>query len=332
MTQPIPTCEADRPAVNGKVPDDLLRVSDLDPQTLVGLLDLAEGMKREPLGWERDLRGGAIGCIFEKPSTRTRVSLATAAQRLGMAAIVLNREDLQFGHGETAGDTARVLSSYLDAITVRTFDHATVEQMADAATVPVINALSNTHHPCQSLADLLALREHFGTLAGMTAAFIGDGTSNTCNSFLAACAASGMHLVVATPPGYETEEDILGEARELMAQTGGSVMLTAEPIEAVGAAQAVYAEVWVPMDRHHERAERTEQLAAYRVDDALLSHAPRDAVAMHCLPAVRGQEIASEVLDGPRSLVWRQAANRLPTAQAVLHTLINTARRRRRTT
>lgn len=332
MTQPIPACEADRPAVTGKVPDDLLRVSDLDPQTLVGLLDLAEGMKREPLGWERDLRGGAIGCIFEKPSTRTRVSLVMAAQRLGMAAIVLNREDLQFGHGETAADTARVLSSYLDAITVRTFDHATVEQMAEASTVPVVNALSDTHHPCQSLADLLALREHFGTLAGMTAAFVGDGTSNTCNSFLAACAASGMHLVVATAPGYETEEHILGEARELMTQTGGSVTLTTEPIEAVGTAQAVYAEVWVPMDRHHERTERTAQLAAYRVDDALLSHAPRDAVAMHCLPAVRGQEIASEVLDGPRSLVWRQAANRLPTAQAVLHTLICTARRRRRTT
>lgn len=314
--------------MTGKVPDHLLRVSDLDPQTLAGLLDLAEGMKREPLGWERDLRGGAIGCVFEKPSTRTRVSLATAAHRLGMAAIVLNRGELQLGHGETAADTARVLSSYLDAITVRTFDHATVEEMADAASVPVVNALSDAHHPCQSLADLLALREHFGALAGMTAAFVGDGTSNTCNSFLAACAASGMHLTIATPPGYETDEDLLGEARELMARSGGSVSLTTEPTEAVGAAQAVYSEVWVPMDRHHEHAERVERLAAYRVDAALLAHAPREAVVMHCLPAVRGQEISSEVLDGPRSLAWRQAANRLPTAQAVLHTLISAARRR----
>lgn len=328
MTQPIPASEAGRPAVTGEVPDDLLRVSDLAPQTLVELLDLAEGMKEDPLGWERDLRGGAIGCVFEKPSTRTRVSLAAAAHRLGMAAIVLNREELQLGHGESVGDTARVLSSYLDAITVRTFDHATVEQLADAATVPVVNALSNTHHPCQSLADLLALREHFGTLAGMTAAFVGDGTSNTCNSFLAACAASGMHLTIATPPGYETDQEILSEARGLMAQTGGSVSLTTEPLEAVGAALAVYAEVWVPMDKGHEREERTERLAAYRVDDALLAHAPREAMAMHCLPATRGQEITSEVLDGPRSLVWRQAENRLPTAQAVLHTLITTARRR----
>ncbi|MEU2718210.1 ornithine carbamoyltransferase [Streptomyces sp. NPDC007205] len=314
--------------MTGEVPDDLLRVSDLVPQTLAELLDLAEGMKQEPLGWERDLRGGTIGCVFEKPSTRTRVSLATAAHRLGMAAIVLNHQELQLGHGETVTDTARVLSSYLDAITVRTFDHAKLQQMADAATVPVINALSDTHHPCQSLADLLALREHFGTLAGMTAAFIGDGTSNTCNSFLAACAASGMHLTIATPPGYETDQDILSEARALMTQTGGAVSLTTEPIEAVGAAQAVYAEVWVPMDRPHEREARTQHLAAYRVDDALLAHAPREAVAMHCLPAVRGQEITSEVLDGPRSLVWRQAENRLPTAQAVLHTLITTARRR----
>ncbi|MFK0296357.1 ornithine carbamoyltransferase [Streptomyces sp. NPDC090442] len=312
----------------GKVPDDLLRVSDVDPQTLTELLDLAEGMKQEPLGWERDLRGGAIGCVFEKPSTRTRASLATAAHRLGMTALVLNREDLQLGHGETAGDTARVLSSYLDAITVRTFDHATVEEFADAATVPVVNALSNTHHPCQSLADLLALREHFGALAGLTVAFVGDGTSNTCNSFLAACAASGMHFVIAAPRGYETDEDILGEARELMVQSGGSVSLTTDPVEAVSAAQAVYAEVWVPMDRHDERARRAKDLAAYRVDDALLSHAPREAMAMHCLPAVRGQEISSEVLDGPRSLVWQQAANRLPTAQALLHTLITTDRRR----
>lgn len=327
MTQSIPVSEADRPTVTGEVPDDVLRVSDLEPQTLAELLDLAGGMKREPLGWAHELRGGVIGCVFEKPSTRTRVSLATAAHHLGMTALVLNSEDMQYGHGETASDTARVLSSFLDAITVRTFDHATVEQMADVATVPVVNALSNTHHPLQSLADLLALREHFGTLAGLTAAFVGDGASNTCNSFLAACAASGMHLVIAAPPGYETDEDILGEARELMARTGGSVSLTTEPVEAVRAAQAVYAEVWVSMDKHHERDERTTALAAYRVDDALLAHAPREAVAMHCLPAVRGQEITSEVLDGPRSLVWRQAANRLPTAQALLHTLITTARR-----
>ncbi|MEU9117208.1 ornithine carbamoyltransferase [Streptomyces sp. NPDC048483] len=314
--------------MHGKVPDDLLRVSDLDPGTLAGLLELAGAMKQEPLGWERSLHGATIGCLFEKPSTRTRVSLATAAHRLGMSAIVLNRDEMQLGHGETIADTTRVLSSYLDAITVRTFAHSTVEQMAEAATVPVINALSNSHHPCQSLADLLALREHFGTLAGMRAAFIGDGRSNTCNSFLAACAASGMHLTIAAPRGYETDADILGEAQELMAQTGGSVSLTTEPIEAVRAAQAVYAEVWVPMDKRDEHAVRATLLADYRVDGALLAHAPREAVAMHCLPAHRGQEITSEVLDGPRSLVWRQAANRLPTAQAVLHTLITTARRR----
>ncbi|MFE4594643.1 ornithine carbamoyltransferase [Streptomyces laurentii] len=328
MTRLIPASVPDRPGGNGDVPDHLLRVSDLEPGTLVALLDLAAAMKQEPLGWERSLHGAAIGCVFEKPSTRTRVSLATAAHRLGMRALVLNRDELQLGHGETLSDTTRVLSSFLDALTMRTFAHENVEEMADVATVPVINALSDTHHPCQSLADLLALREHFGTLAGLRAAFIGDGTSNTCNSFLEACAASGMHLVIATPPEYETDGDLLRDARELMARTGGSVTLTTEPVDAVAGAQAVYAEVWVSMDKHHERAERTARLARYRVDDELLDHAAEDAVALHCLPAVRGQEITSDVLDGPRSLVWNQAANRLPTAQAVLHSLITASRRR----
>ncbi|GAA2656783.1 ornithine carbamoyltransferase [Streptomyces lunalinharesii] len=328
MPHPMSAPEDGRPTITGKVPDHLLRVSDLAPATLAELLDLAAAMKREPLGWQRELRGGAIGCLFEKPSTRTRVSLATAAHRLGMTAVVLNRDEMQLGHGETVADTARVLSSYLDAVTVRTFDHATVERLAEAATIPVVNALSNPHHPCQSLADLLALREHFGTLAGLTAAFLGDGTSNTCNSFLAACAATGMHLTIASPADYPTDPDLLGEARELMAQTGGSVTLTTEPHDAVRTAQAVYAEVWVPMDKPHERAERAARLAPYRVDEALLARAPREAVALHCLPAVRGEEITSEVLDGPRSLVWNQAANRLPTAQALLHTLITTNRQR----
>ncbi|MDI3424006.1 ornithine carbamoyltransferase [Streptomyces luteolus] len=316
------------PVPEDKIPDHLLRVSDLDPGIVPELLDLAESMRREPLGWADSLRGAAIGCIFEKPSTRTRVSLATAAHRLGMTAIVLNHDDLQLGHGETVGDTARVLSSYLDALTVRTFEHTLVEQTAEDSAVPVINALSNTHHPLQSLADLLTLREHFGALAGMRAAFIGDGRSNTCNSFLSACAATGMHLVIASPPGYETDAALLNEARETMAQTGGSLSLTTEPEEAVRTAQAVYAEVWVAMDQLHEAHVRTPHLSRYRVDDQLLAHAPTDVVALHCLPAKRGQEITSDVLDGPRCLAWRQAANRLPTAQAVLHTLITTARHR----
>ncbi|MBW5486365.1 ornithine carbamoyltransferase [Streptomyces bambusae] len=327
MPPPVSTRGAARTAVPGKVPDDLLKVGDLDPAVLAAVLDLAAEMKAEPLGRQDDLRGASIGCIFEKPSTRTQVSLAVAAHRLGMQALVLHKDSMQLGHGETVADTGRVLSSYVDAITVRTFEHATVEQLADAATVPVVNALSNTHHPCQSLADLLALREHFGALAGLRTAFVGDGTSNTCHSFLSACAASGMHLTIASPAGYEPTEDVLGDAREAMARTGGSVSLVPEPAEAVRGAQAVYAEVWVPMDKPGEKDLRARDLTRYRVDDALLDRAGPDAVAMHCLPAVRGQEITSEVLDGPRSLVWRQAANRLPTAQAVLHTLITAGRR-----
>lgn len=303
-------------------PSHLLRVSDFDPASLAAVLDLAAQMKEEPSGWLNSLRGAAVGCIFEKPSTRTRVSLAVAAQRLGMTTVMLTREEMQLGHGESWPDTARVLSSYLDAIALRTFAHSTVEQMAAIATVPVVNTLSNDHHPCQSLADLLALAEHFGTLAGLRAAFIGDGQSNTCNSFLEACAGAGIHLTIASPPGYDVDPEILAAARRTMEQTGGSVTLTPEPHAAVRAAHAVYAEVWVPMDKPHERAQRARAFASYRVDSGLLGHAGPEAVVLHCLPAVRGEEITSDVLDGPQSLVWRQAANRLPTAQAVLHTLL----------
>ncbi len=330
MTSRTHPSAADRDAHRepaGAVPRSLLRVSDLDSAVLSGILELAGRMKREPLGWRHSLSGAALGCIFEKPSTRTRVSLATAAHRLGMTAIALSKEEMQLGHGESWADTARVVSSYLDAITLRTFEHATVERLAEAATVPVINALSNSHHPCQSLADLLTLTEHFGSLAGLSAAFIGDGQSNTCNSFLEACAISGMHLVIASPPGHDVDPGVLDAARITMARTGGSVQLTNEPAEAAGSAQVVYAEVWVPMDKRHESAERAVRFAGYRVDGDLLSRAHPDTVVLHCLPAVRGEEITSEVLDGPSSLVWNQAANRLPTAQAVLYTLITEGQR-----
>ncbi|SHG96313.1 ornithine carbamoyltransferase [Streptoalloteichus hindustanus] len=325
MTTPTPANAAARPVVPGPVPRNLLRVGDLAPDTLAGLLDLAAAMKREPLGWTSALPGAELGCLFEKPSTRTRVSLVAAAHRLGMRAIVLNREETQLDRGETAVDTARVLSCYLDVLAVRTFAHAVVEEMAGAATVPVVNALTNTHHPCQALADLLTLREHFGELAGMTVAFVGDGRGNTCHSFLGACAATGMNLTIASPREYDTDQALLAEARELMAHTGGSVSLTTEPAQAVRGAHAVYTDAWVPMDKHHEQTERVARFAGFRVDDDLLAQARQDTVVLHCLPAVRGLEITSEVLDGNRSLVWRQAANRLPTAQAVLHTLVTTA-------
>ncbi|MGI5466245.1 ornithine carbamoyltransferase [Streptomyces sp. CA-132043] len=303
-------------------PKHLLRVNDLTFEVLAGLLALARKMKQEPREWSQSLQGAVLGCVFEKPSTRTRVSLATAAHRLGMTAIVLNRQEMQLGHGESLEDTTRVLSSYLDAISVRTFEHSIVERVAAVSGIPVINALTNTHHPCQSLADLLTLQEHFGSLSGLRATYLGDGKSNTCNSFLEACAATGMHVTLASPLGYETDEEVLADARRVMADTGGSVTLSSDPPSAVREAQAVYAEIWAPMDKKEEHAQRAEDLAAYRVDGALLSHAAPDTMVLHCLPAVRGEEITSEVLDGPQSLVWRQAANRLPTTQALLHTLV----------
>lgn len=305
------------------MPRNLLRLSDLSSDDIRGLLKLAIEMKAHPREWTASLRGTTLGCIFGKPSTRTRVSLAVAANRLGMLPVSLAEDELQISRGETWNDTGRVLSSYLDALTIRTYQHATIEELARASTVPVINALSNTHHPCQALADLLALTEHFGTLDGVTVAFIGDASSNILKSLLEACALSGINLVVASPPGHVIDRVVLTEAKLLMARHGGSVKTVTDPSDAVTNAQAVYAEVWVPMDRVHEHSERQEKFSGYRVDETLMSKAPSEAVAMHCLPAHRGQEISSEVLDGPRSLAWRQAANRLPTAQAVLYALVN---------
>lgn len=317
--------EDDRPAARGNHrPGGLLRVSDLAPEALGALLGMAAQMKADPAAWRDSRRGAAMGCVFEKPSTRTRVSLAVAAQRLGMTAVPLNPREMQLGHGETWGDTARVLSSYLDVITLRTFEHRTVQELADTATVPVVNALSNDHHPLQSLADLLALTEHFGRTRGLRIAFVGDARSNTCTSFLEACAATGMHLTVASPPGYDVIPEVLAGAKRTMEDTGGSVAFVPEPHDAVRGADAVYAEIWAPMDRADEEAERRVRFADYRVDSALLDLAGPDAVALHCLPAHRDAEITSDVMDGPRSLIWRQAANRLPTAQALLHTLLDT--------
>ncbi|MEU0939660.1 MULTISPECIES: ornithine carbamoyltransferase [unclassified Embleya] len=328
MTNVHTSTSPSEPAGRDATPKDLLRVADLEPTALVDILELARRMKQDPLGWQDTLRGGAVGCVFEKPSTRTRVSLAVAAHRLGMTAVLLSREEMQLGHGESVADTARVLSSYLDAVTVRTHGHDVVEELADHASIPVVNALSNTHHPCQSLADLLALTEHFGSLRGLTAAFVGDARGNTCNSFTEACAATGMHLNIAHPPGYDPDPDVLARARATMRTTGGSVNVVIEPAEAVRGARAVYAEVWVPMDRKNESALRARVFASYRVDRELLAHADAEATVLHCLPAVRGEEITSDVLDGPRCLAWRQAANRLPTSQAVLHTLVTGSRAR----
>jgi ornithine carbamoyltransferase len=302
-------------------PSDLLRIADLTATQLNALLDVSDEMKNGPTWWTHARNGAAIACLFDKPSTRTRVSFEVAAHRLGMLPIMLRPDELQLGRGEPLADTARVLSSYTAAIVVRTFAQATLEELAAAARVPVVNALTDDHHPCQALADLLTLRRHFGYLEGIRLAYVGDG-NNVAHSLMEAGALVGMHVAIATPRGYEPDHDVTMGALALAAEHGGSIQFGHDPHAAVNDADVVYTDTWVSMGEDAERGRRMTDLRAYQVNDALMRAAAPGAVFMHCLPAHRGLEVTAEVIDGPSSIVWEQAANRLPTEQATLHTLI----------
>jgi len=306
------------------------RVADLTPPVLVDLLDLAETMRHEPTRWETALHGETIACIFEKPSTRTRVSFAAAAARLGATPLALSAQELQLGRGETIADTARSLSGYVAAIVIRTFSHETVEELARWATVPVINALSDRHHPCQALADLLTIRELCGGPAGRRLAFVGDGGDNVAHSLLEAGALSGLDITIACPPAYAPNPAVLDEALALAAETGAALHVVHDPRAAVTGADAVYADVWASMGEETEANARRAALSSYQVTDELMALAKPQAIFLHCLPAKRGEEVASSVLDGPQSVVWRQSANRLPTEQALLLTLTRGAELERR--
>ena len=298
-----------------------LRVSDLDEHELGALLDVAAAMRAEPQGWRLTLDGQTLACYFTKPSTRTRVSFEAAAWRLGMLPVMLRPDELQLGRGEPLEDTARVLSRYAAALVVRTFAQADLDALAATASVPVINALTDEHHPCQALADLLTLRDRFGTLEGLRIAYLGDG-NNVAHSLIEAASLAGMHTVIATPRGFEPDATITARATFTARTRGGSVHVTDDPAVAARGAHAVYTDVWVSMGQDSERDERLAALSPYRVDGALMALADLEAVFLHCLPAHRGEEVAAEVIDGAVSAVWDQAANRLPTEQAVLYALI----------
>jgi ornithine carbamoyltransferase len=296
----------------------LTRISDLRADTLTELLDLAETMQDEPAHCEHALRGRAIACIFEKPSTRTRVSFAAAAARLGATPIVLTPQELQLGRGESIADTARSLSGYVDAIVIRTFAQETVEELAHWASVPVVNALSDIHHPCQALADLLTIRETFGDLAGRRLAFVGDGGDNVAHSLLEAGALAELDVTIACPAEYAPDPRILQLARARADETGTELQVVHDPAIAVAGAHAVYADVWASMGEESEREARKQALGSYRVTEELMGLAQPGAIFLHCLPAKRGEEVDATVIDGLQSAVWRQSANRLPTEQALL--------------
>jgi ornithine carbamoyltransferase len=299
-----------------------LRLSDVGPDGLRALLELTRRIKRNPDVVRDRLAGGKLGMIFYKPSTRTRVSFEAAAWALGMLPIVLRPDELQLGRGETVGDTARTLSLYLDAIVIRTFAQETVEELAAAASVPVINALTDEHHPCQALADVVTIEEEFGTLAGLQVAFIGDG-DNVCTSLIQAAALAGFELRVATPLGFEPPADVLESAQRQAQLSGGRIVVMHDPLEAVFGAEVVYADVWTSMGHESERDARRVAFAGYTVDAELMRHAAAAAIFMHCLPAHRGEEVTDEVIDGPASRVWAQAANRMHTETALLYLLLS---------
>lgn len=309
-------------------PSDLLRIADLDPEQLGYLLDLAALMKAGRRDWQHGidwcdaLRGETLAMVFEKPSTRTRVSVAAAASHLGMAPLALRPDELQIGRGEPIGDTARALSGFVSAIVIRTFAQAELEEFARYADVPIVNALSDAHHPCQSLADLLTIRERFGPLHGRRLTFVGDGNNNVAHSLLEAGALAGMHVTVGCPNGYEPRPEIVTGAQRVAEQTGARIAIDHDPCAAVHGADVVYTDVWVSMGEEEEQQQRRSDLSGYQVNATLMAVASPEAIFLHCLPAHRGEEVTAEVIDGPNSAVWQQAANRMPTEQALLYALI----------
>jgi ornithine carbamoyltransferase len=303
--------------VKGK---DFLALDGLSPADLNLLLNLSERLKKRRaagLG-SKALKGKTVALIFEKPSTRTRVSFQVAISELGGSAISLTSNELQLGRGETIEDTARVLSRYVHAIMARVNRHSDLERLAKGSNVPVINGLSELHHPVQILADLLALREHKGKLKGLKVAWVGDG-DNVCNSWLQGAALAGIEFTAATPSGYGPSNEVLNSANEIAKSTGAKLRLVEDPEEAVRNADCVMTDTFVSMGLDQEKEARLRAfLPRYQVNGTLMSIANKDAVFEHCLPAHRGEEVAADVIDGPNSIVFDEAENRLHTEKALL--------------
>ena len=298
---------------------------DYSPDEIRALIEMGLEFKRRYYAGERVipvLKGHSIAMIFEKPSTRTRVSFEVAAWQLGAKAMYLGWRELQLGRGETIADTARVLSRYVDGIVARVYEHEKVEELARYSRVPVINGLSDLSHPVQALGDYMTILEVKGRLKGVKLAFVGDGSDNVLHSLLIAGAKLGVDIVVATPKELRPREDILKAALDAAAESGSEIRITEDPYTAVSGADVVYTDVWVSMGQESMREEKTRLLRPYQVNRRLMEAAGGKALFMHCLPAHRGEEVTDEVIDGPWSIVWDQAENRLHIQKAVLAALI----------
>jgi ornithine carbamoyltransferase len=297
-----------------------LSLADLSYEELIDILDIASDLKEKRARGKTStgLKNKSLAMIFEKSSTRTRVSFEVAMTELGGHAIYLNYRDIQLGRGESVADTARVMSRYIHAIMARVYKHETLTGLSKYSTVPVINGLSDLEHPCQILADLLTIREYKGKLKNLNFSWIGDG-NNVCNSAILACALTGMKITVACPEGYEPNSEILNKARDI----GGTVNVIRDPLKAAKNADILYTDVWVSMGEEEEYEQRLRDFKPYQINSKLLEQAKHDVMVLHCLPAHRGEEITAEVVDGPNSAVFDQAENRLHAQKALLLKLLS---------
>ncbi|MDU1845439.1 MAG: ornithine carbamoyltransferase [Niallia nealsonii] len=298
---------------------DLLTLADYSKETILELINKAKTMKEAHLKGDiiTPLKGKTLGMIFEKSSTRTRVSFEAGMLQLGGHALYLNSRDLQIGRGETISDTAKVLSQYVDAIMIRTFSHNIVEELAEHATIPIINGLTDLYHPCQALADLLTLFEVKGTLQGLKLAYIGDG-NNVAHSLLIACSKVGIDISIATPKNYEVDAKVAELASAFAKASGSKIILTNNPVEAVQQADAIYSDVWTSMGQEEENEQRLKDFQGFQINTELAKHAKADYIFLHCLPAHREEEVTTEIINGGHSYVFQQAGNRLHAQKALL--------------
>ncbi len=298
---------------------DLLTVADLDIKEIELILKLSEKLKKRN---KKYLKNKTLGMIFEKNSTRTRVSFEVGIYQLGGIGLFLSNKDLQLGRGETIADTARVLSRYLDGIMIRAYSHKTVEEFAKYSSIPVINGLTDLYHPCQALADFFTIYEYKKNLKKLKVAFIGDG-NNVANSLLITGAKLGTDVYIASPSGYEIKDEILSLAKEFASKTGSKIVITNDKEEAAENADVLYTDVWVSMGQEDEAQNKINSFQEFKIDANLLKRAKDDVMVMHCLPAHRGEEITDEVIDGKNSAVWDQAENRLHTQKAIMTLLMS---------
>jgi ornithine carbamoyltransferase len=294
-----------------------LSLAEQSTEELRNLLDLARQIKLHPAGFREACKGQTLAMIFQKPSLRTRVSFQTGIFQLGGQGLYLGPKDIQLHRGESLADTAQVLSRFCDGVMARVFDHAHLEEMAANSTIPIINGLSDLLHPCQVLADLMTIQEKKGRLEGLKLTYVGDG-NNMAHSLLFGCAHFGMTVCVAHPEGYAPDPAVVAAAEGLALKSGGSVEITTDPMAGALAADVLYTDVWASMGQEDERAERLARFQGFQVNGAMMNEAHKDAIFLHCLPAHRGEEVSAEVIDGPASVVFDEAENRLHAQKALM--------------